>query len=247
MKNIRLTIAYDGGPYLGWQDNGMGPSIEGELKKILNKILQKNIVLQAASRTDRGVHARGQVINFFVENDLSLEKLVKALNSLLPKSIVVIDSAYMPLSFHPTLDQTHKEYCYYICFGKYQLPEYRNYSWHCQGIDLNKMNEAAKYFIGEHDFTSFCNQKNNESYLNHIRTIYKIKIEPMQSNRVCILIDGNQFLYKMVRNIVGTLVYVGIGKLFSKDISSILEKKKRSFAGITAPSHGLFLEKIYYD
>ncbi|MBA3958004.1 MAG: tRNA pseudouridine(38-40) synthase TruA [Parachlamydiaceae bacterium] len=247
-SNIKLLIAYDGAPYLGWQKNNVGPSVESTLQDILEQILQEKIQLQAASRTDAGVHARGQVVNFLPYKPLpDLSKLQHSLNSLLKGSIVVCSIERMPHDFHPTLDCIGKEYRYTICYGAIQMPQHRFYSWHYpERLNLQLMREAADLLKGTHDFSAFCNFKKNASYTDYVRTIHEIKIVELSENSLELHISGNHFLYKMVRNIVGTLAYVGNGKLLVDDVPQLLLTGDRTQAGVTAPAHGLTLHHILY-
>ncbi len=249
MHNIKLIIAYDGRNYLGWQKTSMGPSIEGALQHVLEQILQHPVSLQAASRTDAGVHAAGQAINFFTDRlPLDLNKLKISLNSLLNNDIVVLQIEKQDSNFHPTLDCISKEYCYYICYGPTQMPHHRFYSWHYHYfLNIREMQDAAVYFIGTHDFSAFCNIRKNLSYRHYQRTIEELEMLRIEENRLCIRIKGPNFLYKMVRNIAGTLAYVGNGKIKSEEIPNILQSKSRMAAGMTAPAHGLFLNRIFYD
>lgn len=249
MKNIKLVIAYDGTSYLGWQKTPMGPSIEASLESILEKILQHNVILQAASRTDAGVHAYGQVVNFFTEKEnLNLERLQLSLNQLLSKDIAVLEAAEEAAAFHPTLDCKQKEYHYFLCAGSVQMPERRLYSWHCPRLHHpEEMREAAKFFIGKHDFSSLCNFRKQMHYDSYVREVYAIDIEDLPGNRIVFKVRGQNFLYKMVRNIVGTLAYVGMGKLTLAKMPDILSSHDRTQAGITAPAHGLFLHKVIYN
>ena len=248
LVNLKLVIAYDGTNYLGWQKTATGPSIEETMQNVIEKILQHPVHLQAASRTDSGVHAVGQVINFFTsKQNIRLDKLLTSMNSLLPKDIVVLELNKAPLHFHPTLDCSGKEYHYFLCTGPIQLPYHRLYSWHIyEPIDKALIQKALLYFVGEHDFSSFCNAKKNEYYQNHIRKIETLECIELEQNRFCIRVKGNHFLYKMVRNIVGTLVDIGKGKILSKDLPAIFQAHSRPTAGVTAPAHGLFLHTVFY-
>lgn len=248
MKNVKLIIAYDGKKYLGWQKNDEGPSIEKELQNTLEQIFQCDIKLQAASRTDAGVHAREQCVNFYVRAAaLDHRKLLISLNSLLPCDIAVVSIEDAPSSFHPTLDCVNKEYRYYICNTTWQYPEYRNYSWHYPyHLDITEMKKACHYFLGTHDYSAFTNVKNNESYDSHVRTIDELTIEHLPHHRFCIHVQGKKFMYKMVRNIVGTLIYIGNGKIRLNDLENIFDSRNRVEAGVTAPAHGLFLHHISY-
>lgn len=265
MHNIVLTIAYDGTRYLGWQKTTTGLTIEAVLEQALRQILQSDLSLQAASRTDAGVHATGQVANFLISKEVkffsqqkclagsinwqdSLQRLQRSLNALLPKDIVVLNVEDKPLSFHPTLYCTEKEYRYFICEGSFQLPHYRLYSWHVHNpLDLDLIKQAIPVFIGKKDFSTFCNVKKNEVYEHHIREITYLDCEKLDGNRLCFSIKGQAFLYKMVRNIVGTLIDIGRKKICLSNLQEIIERKSRPEAGITAPAHGLFLHHITFQ
>jgi tRNA pseudouridine38-40 synthase len=248
MQNIKLIVAYDGRNYRGWQKTPMGPSIEGALQSILEQILQHPTPLQAASRTDAGVHARGQVVNFLtMKHPLDLNRLKISLNSLLPKDVVVLSIEKMDYSFHPTLDCKGKEYRYYLCYGSTQFPQNRFYSWHYpHSLQIDEMRKSTHFFLGKHDFSAFCNVKHHETYTDFKREIHQLNILNIDEQRLCIQIRGNHFLYKMVRNIVGTLVYIGSGKILKESIPGILQSGYRPNAGVTAPAHGLFLHLIDY-
>ena len=248
MHNIKLIIAYDGGAYLGWQKTNMGPSIEQTLQKAIEKNLQHPVVLQAASRTDAGVHANEQVVNFFSsKSQIDLHRLKFSLNQLLPKDIVVLSSEFAPSFFHPTLDCQYKEYRYYICTGSIQLPIHRFYSWHIyQPLDLQKIQHALPYFIGKKCFAAFSNSKNIPQNINQTREIIKMECLELENHRLCFKIEGKSFLRNMVRIIVGTLIDIGKEKISPDNISGIFESKKRNKAGLTAPAHGLFLHRIIY-
>lgn len=247
MTNVVLVIAYDGTNYFGWQKTHFGPSIEENLERVLHQILQEKIILQAASRTDRGVHALGQVVNFHTEKNIyDFDKFCVGLNGLLPKDIVVLSAKEEEHAFHPTLRAASKLYSYDIANSRFQLPCQRFYSWHVHvPLHLEQMQLAAKYLEGTHDFKSFCNAKINEDYEDYVRTVSQIYLKK-EEDRILIEISGIHFLYKMVRNIVGTLVYVGLGKIQVEEVQKILMKKDRKAAGMTAPAHGLTLVKVFY-
>jgi tRNA pseudouridine38-40 synthase len=246
MPNIKLTIAYDGTGYLGWQKTKEGPSIEETLQKVLERILQEPITLQAASRTDAGVHAQGQVVNFISQKStLNCSRLCISLNSLLPKDVVAIEAQEAAEDYHPTLHCSGKIYHYWIDYGSYQLPQHRFYAWHLHhALDIPAMRQAAGMLRGRHDFSAFCNVKKNEDYSDHIRVVEDIAIIEHPNQRLQVIVSGNHFLYKMVRNIVGTVSYVGMCKLPLEVIPKILEGKDRTRAGVTAPAHGLTLYQI---
>jgi tRNA pseudouridine38-40 synthase len=247
MNNVALKLTYDGSSFLGWQKTVMGPSIEGALESCLAQILQETISLQAASRTDRGVHAEAQWVNFICKKKIDLQKLKRSLNALLPTSIRVLAAQAVPDCFHPTLHVLHKEYHYHVTQGTCQLPRDRFFFWHVPCLlHMEAMEKACQYLIGEKDFTSFCNFRKNLCYPDKIRKIERVEIYKNSEKKLLFVLEGKHFLYKMVRNIVGTLIYVGMGKLFPEMIPEIINSKSRNRAGMTAPAHGLTLKKIYY-
>ncbi len=240
--NYVLEIAYDGSSFWGWQKIHQGPTIEGTLQQVLEQILQESVTLQAASRTDRGVHADALIVNFLSNKSLDISNI----NALLPDTIRVLSLKEAPCHFHPTLHAEKKEYHYKVSLGDVQLPKNRLYSWHVpHQLDFEKMERASRFFLGEHDFSSFCNFRKNLNYKDKCRRIESLILK-REDDFLLFSITGNNFLYKMVRNIVGTLIYVGLGKISPEEIPSIISAKKRSHAGITAPAHGLTLKKIYY-
>jgi len=243
-KNIRLSIAYSGTHYFGWQKTPEGPSIEETLEKVLFQILQHPFRLQAASRTDRGVHAKEQIINFFTEKPhLNLEKLRVSIQRLLPNDVSLLTLKEEALNFHPTLDSTGKEYHYNICTCPIQILFQREFAWHYfYPLNQELMEQGAKILEGTHDFSAFSNEQTEDP----IRTIHSIKIHSASDQQFCIQVTGDNFLYKMVRNLIGTLVYVGSEKIPLEDLPKILANKKRALAGITAPAQGLFLKKVFY-
>ena len=244
MKNIKLTVAYDGTHYLGWQKTIAGPSIEAALEEALSQVLQHPLKLQAASRTDAGVHAEGQVVNFFTDSPLSLERMKKSFNALLPAEIRIVQIEEMPSAFHPTLDAVGKEYHYEVCLGPVQLPFDARISWHfVKPVNLEEMRKSTKILIGKHNFSALTNERQEDT----IREIYRIDIEEISLGRIRICVAGNRFLYKMVRNVVGTLLYVGCGMLTLEGVAALLVSGNRSEAGMTAPAHGLSLKQVFYD
>lgn len=246
LMNVKLKLAYDGTGFLGWQKTPIGPSIEEALQKALQTILGHEVNLQAASRTDAGVHAKGQIVNFFTEQPLDFKRLKHSLNGLLPENISVLEIQEMELNFHPTLDNVGKEYHYHLCLGRAQLPQFRNYSWHIPyPLNLENMQTACQLLIGEQDFSSFCNSKKNDVPKSTVRTLKDISVCALEG-RCRITVSGSNFLYKMVRNLVGTIVYIGLGKIELDSLAAILESKDRKLAGITAPAHGLTLFEVFY-
>lgn len=249
MTHIVLSIAYDGSSYYGWQKTRAGASIESKLQETLETIFQEQIDLRAASRTDKGVHAEGQVVDFFTRSQLlTFSKLKVSLNQLLPPDIRCLGVSAVD-SFHPTLDARRKTYRYSISTGSVQLPRFRHSHWHVRD-ELSKelLEHAAKLVCGTHDFRGFCNRRADLNETDTIRTIFQLEIiEDVSQNALLIDIVGDHFLYKMARNIVGTLVWIAKGKLPVAAIETAFATRQRSFAGVTAPAHGLTLRKVFYD
>ena len=247
MRTIACLLAYDGGRFLGWQDNHQGATIEASLKEVLERILQHSVVLDAASRTDVGVHAEGQIVVFRTERTTPLLKLKQSCNQLLPKDIVLRDLWFTDSSFHPTTQATGKEYHYLIDLGWTQLPLRRHFSWHVPFVlNIPAMSTAAEILTGTHDFRAFCNQRKQLNYSTFVRTVEAIEINQPEQDQLVIVVRGSQFLYKMVRNLVGTLVYVGRGHIQVEAVAKILHLRDRSQAGVTAPAHGLTLKRVFY-
>ncbi|MBS0625991.1 MAG: tRNA pseudouridine(38-40) synthase TruA [Verrucomicrobia bacterium] len=241
--NIKLILTYDGTHYFGWQKTKTGPSVQESLEKALFQILRTPVLTEAASRTDRGVHARGQVVSFVLEEERDLSLLQYNLNSVLPSDIRILSLEETADSFHPTLDAVGKEYRYSICLGPVFDPFQRQYAWHVhQPLDLEAMQAAALAFIGTHDFSSFTTEDVEES----TRTLFDVKIAVLPENQLEIRLYGDRFLYKMARRIVGTLVEIGQGKIPVGQVGTLFEKPNRSTAGMTAPAHGLFLHQVFY-
>lgn len=233
---LRAIISYDGSPYFGWQNNGHLPTIQGEIQKALSKLAKSPISVEAASRTDRGVHARGQVIQFSMPPPFEPIQLQKALNANLPQTIRVKGLSFQ--DFHPSIDATGKEYHYQICTELVQDPMLRHFSWHYYyPLSLQKILESAKDLIGTHDFSAFSNQIEE----NPICTLEKVEFDGRWFR-----IKGDRFLYKMVRNLIGTLVYIGSNRLEGRTIPAILASNQRKKAGMSAPAHGLFLHQVFY-
>jgi len=240
--NIKIIFSYDGTRFFGWQKTKTGPAIQEELEKAIAQILGKPTPSEAASRTDRGVHAKGQVAQFRTDRNIDLRQFRRALNAILPQEISIQSIQFADDAFHPTLSASSKEYHYWICNCPVQFPMNRLYSWHVhQPLDLKSMQFAAQDFLGTHDFSAFTNERTNDA----IRTIERISIFP-EAGRVRVEMLADRFLYKMARNIVGTLVWIGRQKLPKDSIPGIIASKMRKNAGITAPAHGLFLIEVFY-
>lgn len=245
MKRIKLTIAYDGTNYCGWQVQPNGITIEEVINKALSKLTGENILVIGASRTDSGVHAMGNVAVFDTETTIPPEKIAVALNQRLPEDIVVTKSEEVPLDFHPRYCDCSKTYEYHIINTRIPVPTKRLTNYFVSYVlDIDKMRQAASYLVGEHDFVSFCNVRTDVE--NTVRTITALDIIT-NGNEITVRITGNGFLYNMVRIIVGTLIRVGRGFYEPEKVKEILEAKDRKAAGVTAPPHGLMLMEINYN
>ena len=244
MRNIKLTIEYDGKCYNGWQKQPDKLNIQGEIEKAIYNITQEEVDLIGSGRTDAGVHALGQVANFKTNSALPIEKLSLAINSQLKSSIIIKKAEEVDERFHSRYTAKQKTYRYIINNSKTGTAIYRNLEY-CFPVKLNveKMVEAAKYFEGEHDFKAF--KSSGTSGKNSVRTIYKAEVR-RDGERIIIELTGNGFLYNMVRIISGTLLDVGLGKIEPNEIPDIIEKKDRTKAGKTLPAHGLYLVKVQY-
>ncbi len=244
MRNIKLTIEYDGKCYNGWQKQPDKLNIQGEIEKAIYNITQEEVDLIGSGRTDAGVHALGQVANFKTNSALPIEKLALAINSQLKSSIIIKKAEEVDERFHSRYTAKQKTYRYIINNSKTGTAIYRNLEY-CFPVKLNveKMVEAAKYFEGEHDFKAF--KSSGTSGKNSVRTIYKAEVR-QDGERIIIELTGNGFLYNMVRIISGTLLDVGLGKIEPNEIPDIIEKKDRTKAGKTLPAHGLYLVKVQY-
>ncbi|MCB1212719.1 MAG: tRNA pseudouridine(38-40) synthase TruA [Chlamydiia bacterium] len=244
---LRCVVAYEGTAYQGWQASHPSYSIRQILSSAFERILQQPIALHGASRTDAGVHAEGQVAHCEVRGEVkSLDRLRLGFNACLPADIRVMELQWAPLDFHATLSAVGKEYHYHLSRGQILSPFLRQTHWHVhRPLDCEKMHEACSAFLGERDFRAFCNARKGKGYEDFIRRIDRLECV-IEGERLRFEIEGNRFLYKMVRTVVGTLVYVGLGKLEIGAIGEILAGRRRCEAGMTAPAHGLILKRINY-
>lgn len=261
MRNIRLTIQYDGTNYNGWQIQKTEDSqqriitIQGIIQNAIKKITSKDAIVIGAGRTDAGVHAIEQVASFKTSSELESSIIKRALNAILPDDIRIIDARDVELDFHPRYDAKSKVYFYIASNSHIISPFLYRYAWKIpHKLNLEEMKNALEFLKGRHDFSAFrasgCGAKNS------IRTIIDISIESLNhldfmgtwldGNFLKIKIEANAFLRHMVRNIVGTIVEIGKGRIRPSDIKEIMLSKDRRLAGPTAPANGLFLEKIKY-
>lgn len=244
MRNIKLTIEYDGTNYSGWQKQKNSITIEQKLEEAIEHIVKNKIELIGSSRTDSGVHARGFVANFMTESNIPIESFKHAINSKLPKDIVVINSEEVDAFFHSRYSSTSKEYSYTILNRTEPPAIERNYVYHYKKeLDYEAMQLACTYFIGVHDFSAF--KSTGSSVKTTVRKIKKAFLQK-DGEKLIFFIEGDGFLYNMVRIIMGTLIDVGTHKIKPYEILDIIKSKDRSKAGKTVPASGLCLEVVYY-
>ena len=242
---VQLTVAYDGTNYHGWQLQPNGITIESVLNQALSDLLEENITVIGASRTDAGVHSLGNLAVFDTNTRIPAEKISYALNQRLPEDIVIQESKEVAANFHPRRCSSRKTYEYKILNRQFPDPTRRRdtYFYH-YGLDVEKMRKAAGFLVGEHDFKSFCSI--HTSAETTVRTIYAIDVKK-EEDVIAIRIEGSGFLYNIVRIIAGTLVEVGNGKLEPETLKQILNQKARNAAGPTAPAHGLTMIGIVIE
>lgn len=244
MKRVLMQVSYDGTAYHGWQIQEKGPTIEGELNRALTDLCGQPIEVIGASRTDAGVHSMASMCVFDTEMRMPGDKFSFALNTRLPEDIRVVSSKEVALDFHPRHQLTEKTYEYHIYNEEFLPPVKRLYVYHeKRSLDLEKMQEGAKYLIGEHDFKSFCSV--NSTAETTVRNITDVNVRK-EGPEVIISVTGNGFLYNQVRIIAGTLMWVGLGVREPEDVKSMLEAKNREASGPTAPAQGLLLKEFKF-
>ncbi len=238
---FKIRLAYDGTEYGGWQIQPNAPTIQETIEKVLQKITGRPISVTGSGRTDAGVHANGQVAHFILEEK---EISLKSLNSLLPGDIRIFSLEEVPPTFHARFSAKEKTYLYHVTTNKVQSPFQRRYALHNTfALDIDKILNAIPYFIGTKNFASFANELSPSR--NPHKTLHELAFIKTETGFI-LKFRGDGFLYKMVRNITGTLLDIGRGKLDAKSLPSIFDSKSRSFAGKTAPPHALFLEGVLY-
>lgn len=251
MRNIILTLQYDGSSFSGYELQPGKKTVRGELQRALNKVFKTKVKTVSASRTDAGVHALGQVVSFEIENKIPVERIPAALNCILPDAVRVIQAKEKKL--HVRYEAKSKEYEYLISNNSWLPPFYQGVVWQVKPkLDLKAMRRAAKALKGKRNFKSFCAAKSDDT--DYVRTLYKISIRKRTINIwdgcklsvVSCKFIGNGFLYKMVRNMVGTLVEVGLGKRKTADLRKIIKAQDRRQAGRTAPAQGLCLVRVNF-
>jgi tRNA pseudouridine38-40 synthase len=250
MQNLKfkLTIAYDGTAYQGWQVQKIGTGVQEKIETAFGKIFPSVKRIHSSSRTDTGVHALGMVAHVEIpaaEFKMPAGRLALALNALLPEDIRVLTTARVPEKFHARFDATGKQYRYSVWNHQAMNPLLQKRAWHVpKKLDMKTMRAAAKLFIGKHDFRCFAGTRSYEMESN-VRTLTRCDVKK-SGPQLTFIIEGDGFLYKMCRGIVGTLVQVGQGKIQLAQVQDIMASRDRRLAGMTAPAHGLVLWKVYY-
>lgn len=245
MRNIRLTIRYDGTKYNGWQrQRNTEKTIQGKLEQLLSKMTGEDIEIFGSGRTDAGVHALGQVANFHTSCSMTIQEMESYIQQYLPKDIAVTEVKEASPRFHSRLQATKKQYEYRIYRGLENPVFERKYCWHIQeSLNIDNMRKASQFLEGEHDFKSFCgNKKMKKSTIRKIESIEIIE----DGNWLILRYMGNGFLMNMVRILTGTLIEVGQGVKRPEEMPEILQGKSRELAGMMAPAQGLFLVKVWY-
>lgn len=242
---VKMIVAYDGTNYKGWQVQPNGITIEEILNQQLSELLGEDVVVTGASRTDSGVHSLGNVAIFDTDTRMPADKIAFALNQRLPEDIVVQGSCEVPADWHPRYQSSRKTYEYRILNRTFRMPTRRldTYFYHYP-LDVEKMQQAASYLVGEHDFKSFCSV--GAQVKSTVRTIYACDVFK-EDDIITIRVTGNGFLYNMVRIIAGTLIRIGGGDMPPEQIKDILDARDRNTAGPTAPAHGLTMMGIEYE
>jgi tRNA pseudouridine38-40 synthase len=245
-RRVKLAVAYDGTAYAGWQIQPNGTTIQEVMEGAFSRILQEPVRLRAAGRTDAGVHAREQIVDFADAGVRDLETIVRGGNALLPPAIRILSASVAPETFDARRHATEKEYRYFLYLSPVDSPFLSRYAWHIEKLlDLDAVREGLSHLAGEHDFTSFRGQ--GCTAISAVRTIFRAEVVKHDvPGLFSIDVSGSGFLRHMVRNIVGTVVNAGKGKHSADHVGEILQARDRSAAGVNAPPNGLFLWRVAY-
>jgi tRNA pseudouridine38-40 synthase len=250
MRNLKVTLSYDGADFSGWQVQPDLPTVQGTLASAIGRITGEKVLPQGSGRTDAGVHALAQVMTFVTESSVPTENFVKALNDILPPSVRVLTVVDAPADFHARHSALAKTYRYRIYRGSICPPFLARYVWHFPyRLDEEAMARASGMVVGEHDFTSFAavdpERGGGDEPVSNVRTIFSSSWARLHEE-LTYTVRGSGFLHHMVRNLVGTFILVGKGTMQVEDLTSILEARNRSAAGATAPVAGLYLVNVEY-
>lgn len=246
MRNIRLKVAYEGTRYQGWQkQEAYDNTIQGKLEKLISRMCDEEITVQGSGRTDAGVHALGQIVNFHTSCEMSLQEMQQYMNQYLPEDIAITEISEVAERFHSRLNATGKKYCYRIWNSSIPNVFWRRYTHTVEeALNMEAMKQAAAHFLGEHDFKAFTStKKGKKSTVRRIDSIEIVKVDDL----ITFTFQGNGFLYHMIRILVGTLLEVGRGERKADTMPDILDSKTRENAGALVPGKGLMLEEVYYS
>ncbi|WP_026073765.1 tRNA pseudouridine(38-40) synthase TruA [Acetivibrio cellulolyticus] len=245
MKNVKLIIEYDGTNYHGWQSQSNAKTVQETVEKAIYGLTGEVININGSSRTDQGVHAYGQVANFFTKSNIPHDRFSYALNRMLPEDIIIRKSEEVSMDFHARYCAKGKKYRYLIYNSSFPSAIFRNRSYHVShNLDMDSMKKAIPFFKGTHDFSAF--KATGSSVKTSVRTIFDVNLSRAEDN-IWFEVSGDGFLYNMVRIMVGTLVDVGMGRIKAEEIPGIIESCDRKRAGRTAPPQGLYLVEVYYE
>ena len=246
VRRVKLTVAYDGTAYAGWQIQPNGPTVQATLEEVLARILQEPVRVRAAGRTDAGVHAREQVVDFSDAGARDLDTIVRGGNGLLPPDIRILSAEEVPEAFDARRHAKEKEYRYFLYLSPVASPFLSRYAWHIEKpLDLVAVRAGLSQLVGEHDFTSFRGQ--GCTAISPVRTVVRAEVEKHDvTGLFSIDVAGAGFLRHMVRNMVGTVINAGKGKHSADHVGEILRARNRTAAGVNAPPHGLFLWSVSY-
>lgn len=246
MRNLKVFISYNGAAYHGWQRQNNHITVQQTIEDKMGILLNSPVTINGCSRTDAGVHAKEFCFNAKIENNITCEGFVKAMNSLLPDDIAVLSCEDTDENFHARYDSVGKEYLYLVNNGQRRDVFMKDTSFfYPYKLDEKRLDEASKLFIGEHDFSAFCKAEAKEHLKSTVRTVTDFHVE-RNGDYVSFYVSGNGFLHNMVRILVGTLIYINEGKRTEKDILLSLEKGEREIAGKTISPSGLYLNKVFY-
>lgn len=244
MRNLLLTISYDGSNYHGWQVQKNAVTVQEVFQNAVKKLFKQNIDIKGCSRTDSGVHANKYCVSFKTDTDIPCENIIMALNSYLPDDIAVLNCTDMDIDFHARYNVVKKEYVYIINNSKIRNPFLRNYAfWYRYDIDTDYLNKQAQAFVGTYDYSGFCSA--NSGVEDTVRTVHSFEVS-RKGDLVYFKVSADGFLYNMVRIMVGTLLFVNEGKIKKDELKNVILSKNRKLAGKTAPPQGLYLNDVIY-
>ena len=245
MERIKLVVQYNGKNFSGWQVQPEKRTVQGELEKVLEFLLKEKVKTYASGRTDAGVSSYGQVVHFDTDKEIVTKSLLVSLNGLLPEDVAVTSCEKVSNNFDARFSVKKKTYMYRFYISRFRLPLFEENAFRVNDyVNLEKMKEACKYFIGTHDFGSFVSKKSGKT--DFVRTIYDAKIVELFDGLYAFEITGNGFLYNMVRIIFGTILKAGYGQIKPQEVQNILEGKSRALAGKTMPAKALVMKKVEY-